>query len=40
MVEPMEIKRWMRYSREKAQLFSPFEGLINADINPQLQDKD
>lgn len=27
-------------AREKARLFSPFEGLINADINPQLQDKD
>lgn len=25
---------------KKAQLFSPFEGLINTDINPQLQDKD
>lgn len=27
-------------AREKVQLFSPFEGLINIDINPQLQDKD
>lgn len=27
-------------AREKGRLFSPFEGLINADINPQLQDKD
>lgn len=27
-------------AREKARLFSPFEGLINVDINPQLQDKD
>lgn len=25
---------------KKTQLFSPFEGLINVDINPQLQDKD
>lgn len=27
-------------TQEKGQLVSPFEGLMNADINPQLQDKD